>query len=343
LLGAYTRAEDDAMTLAFEGRGKKRLNRIFDVIGFVYPDYSYPSRKQGKKRKAATSTISVVSKGKKIKVLTHRPRYIETAKVPKLGEGTSSTAEAEQSAPAIPREELAELPKAPVARPVGTPKHGVEAKEKTATVPKLGETVGLPKIMSPPVEPELPKISKVPATTPKRRRMASVLDAVMESTRALTPAPAKKVVEAATAHVEAKAGPLVPTEAVPARIEQRTEQESPDVGLILEKKDALEKVKSSTPEAPSEDLDFIIRHASGKRLSEEEITEAKHYARELKYPKGALVYNGTNEDDFLYCLPDNKEISICQEMAKTWDFRSLKLASLPCQRMTSQTTLHTIV
>jgi hypothetical protein len=38
LLGAYTRAKDDAMTLAFEGRGKKRLNRVFDVIGFVYPD-----------------------------------------------------------------------------------------------------------------------------------------------------------------------------------------------------------------------------------------------------------------------------------------------------------------
>ena len=60
-------------------------------------------------------------------------------------------------------------------------------------------------------------------------------------------------------------------------------------------------------------------------MSEEEITEAKHYARELKYPKGALVYNGTNEDDFLYCLPDNKEISICQEMAKTWDFRKLEV------------------
>jgi hypothetical protein len=26
---------------------KKRLNRVFDVIGFVYPDYCYPSRKQG--------------------------------------------------------------------------------------------------------------------------------------------------------------------------------------------------------------------------------------------------------------------------------------------------------
>jgi hypothetical protein len=103
LLGAYTRAEDDAMTLAFEGRGKKRLNRVFDVIGFVYPDYSYPSRKQGKKRKAAPSAISAVPKGKKIKVLTHWPRYIETATVPKLGEGTSSTAEAEQPVPAGPR------------------------------------------------------------------------------------------------------------------------------------------------------------------------------------------------------------------------------------------------
>jgi hypothetical protein len=51
LLGAYTRAEDDAMTVAFGGRGKKRLNILFDVIGFVYPDYCYPSRKQGKKER----------------------------------------------------------------------------------------------------------------------------------------------------------------------------------------------------------------------------------------------------------------------------------------------------
>ena len=35
LLGAYTRAKDDALTIAFRGRGKRRLNRVFDVIGFV--------------------------------------------------------------------------------------------------------------------------------------------------------------------------------------------------------------------------------------------------------------------------------------------------------------------
>jgi predicted nucleic acid-binding Zn ribbon protein len=65
LLGVYSKAEDDAMTTAFGARGKKRLNRVFDVIGFVYLDYCYPSRKQGKKRKAATSTTSSASKSKK--------------------------------------------------------------------------------------------------------------------------------------------------------------------------------------------------------------------------------------------------------------------------------------
>jgi hypothetical protein len=90
-----------------------------------------------------------------------------------------------------------------------------------------------------------------------------------------------------------------------------------------------EKAVAPTPEAPFEVLDYIIRHASGKRLSEEEIFEAKHYARELKYPKGALVFNGTDEDDFLYCLPDNKELSVYQEMARSMGSRSLKLASAP--------------
>jgi hypothetical protein len=42
LLGTYSMAEDNALSAAFEGRGKKRLNRVFDAIGFVYPDYDYP-------------------------------------------------------------------------------------------------------------------------------------------------------------------------------------------------------------------------------------------------------------------------------------------------------------
>jgi hypothetical protein len=155
--------------------------------------------------------------------------------------------------------------------------------------------------------------------------MAKAMDAIMETARVLTPTPAKKVAEAATARSETKVGPLVPAEVEPAEAEQRAEQESSDAGLILEKKVMPEKAKSAIPEAPSEDCDFIIRHTSGKRLSEEEIAEAKHYARELKYPKGALVYNGTDEDDFLYCLPDNKEISVCREMTKNMGFLKLEV------------------
>jgi hypothetical protein len=98
-------------TLAFGGRGKRRLNRVFDVIGFVYLDYCYPSRKQGKKTKVATSAISATPKGKKIKVLTHRPRYIEAARVPKLAEGPSSAIEPEFPAPAEAKGESAEVPK----------------------------------------------------------------------------------------------------------------------------------------------------------------------------------------------------------------------------------------
>jgi hypothetical protein len=47
LLGAYTKAEDEAMNISFVARGNKRLNRVFDVIGFVYPNYCFSARKQG--------------------------------------------------------------------------------------------------------------------------------------------------------------------------------------------------------------------------------------------------------------------------------------------------------
>jgi hypothetical protein len=247
----------------------------------------------------------------------HRSRYVETATLPKLDEGTSFMAEAEQAAPVgLSAEESTEVPKVPIAEPA-------EAKEEAAKKPELEKVIVLPEILSPPAEAELLKVTKAPTGTPKRRRMASVLDAVMETTRALTPPAAKKVAEVATARAETEVGPSVPAKAEPAMTERRTEQESPDISMAVEK-DVAKKSKSPAPEAPSENLDFIVRHASGKRLSIEEIVEAKHYARKLKYPKGALVFNGTDEDDFLYCLPNKKEISVCREMAKNMGFPKLE-------------------
>ena len=123
------------MTTAFGARGKKRLNRVFDVIRFVYPDYYYPSRKQGKKRKAATSATSSASRSKKVKVLTRQPRRIETTDMPKLIEGAAPITEPSRSMP-------------------------VEARTKPAEESKLEKAAEQLKALSPPCTMELPKQSK---------------------------------------------------------------------------------------------------------------------------------------------------------------------------------------
>jgi hypothetical protein len=143
LLGAYSRAEDEDMIAAFGARGKKRLNRVFDVIGFVYPDYCFLVQKQGRKRKVAALTSTGVPKTKKIKVLTRRPRHIETTDVPKLIERAETTL-ATEIAPAMPFEAIADLFKEPVS-------------VKVAEQPKMLVTA-------------LPKLSATSTGTPRKRR-----------------------------------------------------------------------------------------------------------------------------------------------------------------------------
>nr|AAP94593.1 putative retrotransposon protein [Zea mays] len=78
---------------------QKAFNSLCTFIGtrdLVQEHIAY----RGKKRKAIASAISATPKGKKIKNLTHRPRYIETTSVPKLTEGPSSAVEPELPAPA---------------------------------------------------------------------------------------------------------------------------------------------------------------------------------------------------------------------------------------------------
>jgi hypothetical protein len=149
--------------------------------------------------------------------------------VPKFGKDTSSVAEAKPVAPAARIvEESTVVLKVTIVEPV-------EAKDETTRKLELEKATDLPEILSQPVEAELPKVAKAPATTPKRRRMTSMLDVVVETTRALTPALVKKVVEAATAHTKTEAGPSVPAETKLAATEQRAKEESPDTGVALEK------------------------------------------------------------------------------------------------------------
>jgi hypothetical protein len=88
-----------------------------------------------------------------------------------------------------------------------------------------------------------------------------------------------------------------------------------------------ENPSAPASEAPSSsDLNFIVRHALGKQLSAEQADKTKHYAKELKYPHGSLVYGGDNDDDFLYCLPDGKEINVCREMMDHMGYPKLEFS-----------------
>jgi hypothetical protein len=332
LLGSYSKAEDNALSTAFGGRGKKRLNRVFDAIGFVYPDYCYPLRGQRKKRKA--TAVAALAKpvpkatSKKMKVLTHRPRYIEPVVVPEFGGETSSAAEPKKPTPPTQKaEEPAIMPKVPSAELAESKTDKDKAEESKIEGTKMLE------ILSPSAEVTVPKAQKSSTATPKRRRMAKVLD-VLETVKTLSLTPSKKIFEASKAQTEVeteqaeseatviqastKAGPLELAGIKPAEIEEKATEEK------ATKQISPKKVATPAPEALKESIDYIIRHASGKVLCKEEEREAQHYAQKLKYPKGALVFNGGGEEDFLYCLPDNKEISVSREIGRSFEFPKLE-------------------
>jgi hypothetical protein len=301
----------------------------------VYPNYRCPPR--GQKRKGTTSgkvTSSAARsepapKRKKLKVLTHRPRYIEPAIVPEFGGETSSAVAPKEPTPPIQKaEEPATIPKAPSTKLIETRiDEGETEKSKTEEVAKM------PEILNPSAEATMLKAEKSSAMTPRKKRMVNVLD-ILETIDPKRPSPMKKVSEAqAEANIRQTKGETTTIETrteaeptAPAETKLATEaEEVPPIIDIAFERNMSKEAETPAPEAPSEDPDYIIRHASGKRLSEEEFFEAKHYAQELKYPKGALVFNGTNKDDFLYCLPDNKELSVCREMARSMGFPKLEV------------------
>jgi hypothetical protein len=321
LLGVYSKAEDTALSAAFGGRKKKRLNRVFDAIGFVYPDYHYPVR--GQKRKNTSSAKDTTSaapseptpKRKRVKVLTHRPHYIELATVPEFAGETSSATDAKESTLLPEIEELAKVP-------------ATEKMEEPRT-----EEAKTSEVLSPSAKIETRKSQKGPTVIPKRRRMVNVLD-VLETIKSSSITPKRTietsevsseafVAEASKQQFETEAGPSEPTKVKPLETEE-TQIAKAAEKIKMSEPVLVEEIDTAAPEAPSKIYDYIVRHASGKKLSEEEIFEANHYARELKYPKGALVFNGTDEDDFLYCLPDNKELSVCREMARSMGFPKLE-------------------
>jgi hypothetical protein len=154
------------------------------------------------------------------------------------------------------------VPKVPTVGPA-------EAKDDKAEEPQVEKAIKVPEIISPLAEANLAKVQKIPAATPKKRRMASVLDVVIETTKALSPTP-KKIVKATKVQAEAEARPSTPIETKVVTPEDKTDPQASDVGMA-EGPDAGERAKSPAPEATVADADYIYRHASGKKLSKEEV------------------------------------------------------------------------
>jgi hypothetical protein len=130
--------------------------------------------------------------GKKMKVLTHWPRYTEPAVLPEFGGEASSDAESRETVPPVQRtEEPAIMPKAPSVELVET-----KVDKDKAERSKTEEVTKMLGILSPSTEATALKTQKSSATTPKRRRMVNVLDVVLETAKTLNPAPARKIAKA---------------------------------------------------------------------------------------------------------------------------------------------------
>ena len=146
----------------------------------------------------------------------------------------------------------------------------VEARTNVAEEPNVEKTAEQLKALSPPYATELPKPSNIPAATPRKRRMASVLDVLMEYVKTSTPSSTEAPRMEAKVSMKSDEAGMAQTisEARPSEVPAEA-RSLKSVPIILEKEGASEKSKSPAPKAPVKELEFIVRHASGKQLSEE--------------------------------------------------------------------------
>jgi hypothetical protein len=116
---------------------------------------------------------------------------------------------------------------------------------------------------------------KSSSITPKK-----TLETSGVSTKAFVAETSKQQPEA-----EAEAGPSEPTKEQPLETKEKTTKAALEAEKMSEPI-LVEETDTAAPEASSSIRDYIVQHASGKKLFEEEIYEADHYARELKISEG---------------------------------------------------------
>jgi hypothetical protein len=154
-----------------------------------------------------------------MKVLTHRPRYIEPATVPEFVGETSSATEAKEPTPLQNIEESAVMPE--------MEKMEESRAEETKTLEILSPSARVEVLMP------MPRAQKDLTTTPKRKRMVNMLDVLetikssSSTSKIAAEVPKTQIeAEAAKSQAETKTGLSEPTKREFLGIEKEMEKES---------------------------------------------------------------------------------------------------------------------
>jgi hypothetical protein len=286
ILGNYSKKEDQLMTAAFGTRPKRRLNQVFDALGFKYPDYKRLDKDaEGQKRKKVASVLNKDDEAQlKQKKLKPEPKT-DVSKKRKASTPKQKSIDEEEGTPATPS--------------------ATEVEE----ILKL-MTESLPVELSP-LGPHLTKLfqkEKEPAKTktarPKKQRIITVTE-VIEGTPLGASAPKAPAIESTTA---TEAAPSEATNAEAAETEDiNLESMVADIDKILlnmaVEEAATEEITASEPERekeiaedPSEDEAFNFQNLVGQELTKAEKEELKEYVISCGYRPGALLFGGIDDE-----------------------------------------------
>jgi hypothetical protein len=299
ILGNYSKKEDQLMTAAFGTRPKRRLNRVFDALGFEYPDYEQLIKgAEGHKRKRVAEILTKDEEQPAAEKKIPKKRKIST-----------------------PKRKISEEERIPT--PPSTSNIEEILKVMTEPMPTKLSPLGphLTKLFQKVDEPDQTKMSK-----PKRQRIITVTEVIDK-----TPprAPVQK-----SAAAEGRASEVAATEAATSEdVNLETTLESIDKILtenIEEAATVTEEILATVPgkgkeiaEDTSDDEAYLFQNLVGQKLSKAEKEELKEFAKSCGYQPGALLFGGIDDEE-LGCIRDSAGAKVIGTLSKSIGFPKLE-------------------
>jgi hypothetical protein len=306
ILGNYSKKEDQLMTAAFGTRPKRRLNRVFDALGFEYPDYEDLNKGAGgQKRKRATEALDEGEKEPVKKKISKKKK------------------------PSSPKQQISEAEETP-------------ASPSAAVVEEILKvmTESLPAKLSP-LGPQLTKFFQKDKEPEKlRKTIKGKKQRIITVTEVIDKTPPRASAQKTQAAAEGADIEIAPSEAAAAEV---TSTEDLNLESTIEHIDqmlldmaaeeaataaeegvtaASKKGKEIADEA-SENEVFAFKNLVGEHLTKDEIEELKEYAQSCGYKPGALLFGGV-DDEKLECIRDQTGAKVISTLSRSIGFLKLE-------------------